>query len=218
MTQVCLNPECDRRPRRGRFCGYACWEKYARTPLGPPPPCQKCGRAHDGTYYRRAFCSTQCYRASHVRSRPAPVSPTQPTAATERREGLGTVAGAESVDSKPFRPPTPAAPDPPPDHEPYKRLEEGERRRDKAGYVALRIDGRVITEHRWAMEQKLGRKLVKGESVHHKNGVRADNRPENLELWVGPIRSGIRATDFRCPHCGEAWHYDDLEAAAGVAP
>lgn len=66
------------------------------------------------------------------------------------------------------------------------------------------------------MEQKLGRKLVRGESVHHKNGVRADNRPENLELWVGPIRSGVRATELRCPHCSEPWHYAELEASAGV--
>jgi hypothetical protein len=32
------------------------------------------------------------------------------------------------------------------------------------------------------MQKILGRKLRKGETVHHKNGKRADNRPQNLEL------------------------------------
>lgn len=55
------------------------------------------------------------------------------------------------------------------------------------------------------MEGMLGRELLTGESVHHKNGERADNRPSNLELWVGPTRYGQRATEVVCPHCGKAW-------------
>lgn len=39
-------------------------------------------------------------------------------------------------------------------------------------------------EHHVVMEQLLGRPLRRDERVHHKNGVRSDNAPGNLELWV----------------------------------
>jgi len=71
------------------------------------------------------------------------------------------------------------------------------------GYVFVYLgDNRRVLEHRLVMELALGRPLRPGETVHHKNGIRHDNRPENLELWIGNIRHGQRAVDVTCPHCG----------------
>ena len=42
--------------------------------------------------------------------------------------------------------------------------------------------GRYIAEHRYVLEQKIGRLLTKNEIAHHKNENKKDNRPDNLEL------------------------------------
>lgn len=46
------------------------------------------------------------------------------------------------------------------------------------------------------MERLLGRDLKPTEHVHHRNGDRLDNRPENLELWTTGQPNGQRVRDI----------------------
>lgn len=52
------------------------------------------------------------------------------------------------------------------------------------GYRQIRIDGRVVLEHRHVMEQHLKRPLMADEVIHHKNHDRLDNRIANLEVLL----------------------------------
>lgn len=80
---------------------------------------------------------------------------------------------------------------------------KGGKHKNKKGYVLVKVpehpnSGKTgyVFQHRLVMEKMIGRYLLPHENVHHKNGIKNDNRPENLELWARTQPSGQRVKDL----------------------
>lgn len=161
---------------RTRFCSVKCWRR----------PCIRCGSIFKPNTRRNVYCSEQCKRGNAVcegcRKSFIPGKKTARRFCSRRcfYDGMcpvGTVAHSY------------------------------------AGYMIIKVPpdtpgrklagnrGNWMWEHRYVMQQKLKRPLLRTERVHHINGKRNDNRPENLELWKRAHPPGVRSKDYHCAGC-----------------
>jgi hypothetical protein len=95
-------------------------------------------------------------------------------------------------------------------------------RRTKRGYIVVRFPAKdgvaahEMLEHRWVMEQHLGRPLYQDETVHHISGDKTDNRLENLQLFATNHGPGQRVPDIIAWCISMFRRYPEFTRAAGV--
>lgn len=87
--------------------------------------------------------------------------------------------------------------------------------RKASPYPIVLIDGKYIKEHRYVMEQHLGRKLLRTEEVHHRDGNKFNNEVENLQImsksehsklhWSKPERRQLQSEKIKTARASKYW-------------
>lgn len=178
-----------RRTDTAKYCSRSCLARgYPRDPSRWPvvkKACERCGVEYTtktSHATRRRFCSKQCFYADkkerHLETRSC-ANCGKPFEIVRYSDVMNcSVECGQDIQRNKLEPAWHKTPD---------------------GYLAGGINRgkgqKLILMHRWVMEQSLGRELETFETVHHKNGVRDDNRLDNLEVWIHRPHKGQRVED-----------------------
>ncbi len=162
--------------------------------------CLKCGRQADAKSKTQRFCSLSCANSFNGKGKSHTWQMLKPIQCKMCNRTFQPKEGRQVFCSKRCS---------------TRHIAKGRpgRRQTKKGYIATwkplhpsAGKSGYVMEHRLVMESHLGRFLKRNEVVHHKNGVKDDNRLENLELMSKRKHDRLpkpRKKTVSCPHCGK---------------
>jgi hypothetical protein len=151
----------------GELCSSECWYEFYKEHGKETKICPVCDKIFHGD---NLTCGSQCgYKLVRIRNRGTDAKcQICEKSLLDKKPGLKFCS--RSCSSKSYQ-------------ANYYKYQNGDKKSHPQGYILLKVNNSWVLEHRYLLGQSLGRPLHKEERVHHKNGIRSDNRLENLELW-----------------------------------